>query len=138
MTTTDPDEARAKELYYSSYRVTAYNAEEDSLSIRPHHQPDTDEAREAFYAEGHEAGPFTAGEALAFVREAGRTGRRTDDDGRYIIEPVALYRVWYSQCDRHTGHVEEYAAPRTSAHSTCTHARTKAARAACRRATKEN
>lgn len=133
MTTNPHTDPRDRELWFSSYRVTAYNANMEGLSIQPHHQADTDEARTAFYAEGHEAGPFTAGEALAFVTEAGRTGRRTDDDGRRIIEPVAFYRMWYSQCDRATGHYEEYAAPRTSAHSTCSHASTKAARAACRR-----
>jgi hypothetical protein len=138
MTTTNPHtDPRERELWFSSYRVTAYNADMESLSVREHHLPDTDEARTAYYAEGHEVGPFTAGEALAFVAEAGRVGRRTDDDGNRIIEPVAFYRTWYSQCDRATGHYETYDAPKTSAHSTCTHANTKADRARCRAAAKK-
>jgi hypothetical protein len=126
--TTRPTNAEGHTLDFS---ITAYNADMESLSIRPAHQPDTDEARAAFYDQHWQEGPFSAGEALAFVAEAGRTGRRTDDDSRRIIEPVAFYRVWH---DYAPGHFELYDAPRTSAHSTCTHASTKTARAACRRA----
>ena len=117
------------------YIVTAYNADMESLSIRPVHQPDTNEARELFYDQGWDEGPFSAREVLEFVRVVGRTGRRTDDDGRRIIEPVAFYRIWHVYAP---GHFEEHAAPRTSAHSTCAHPNTKSARSACRRATKEN
>lgn len=109
-----------------TFQVTAYNAEGQPLSLRPHHVTD----REAFYAEGHEVGPFTAGDALAYVREAGRTGVRVDDDYNQLIQPVAEYRVWHNYAP---GHYEVYEAPRISAHSTCLHDRTKAARAACRR-----
>lgn len=106
------------------YTVVGRNDRGDSLSLRPEHLTDYG----LFCGEGWEVGPFTASEMLAYVREVGRVGIRTDDNGALHIEPVHTYVAYL-----YTGHPFEYPAPKTSAHSTCTHPPTKAARAACRR-----
>lgn len=115
----------------ADYTITAYNAEGESLSLRPHHATDY----EALCAEGHEVGPFSAGDALSYVAEAGRTGARLTNAGDHVVQPVATYRLW---AVRAPGHFEEHDAPKTSTHSTCTHANTKADRARCRAAKKGN
>lgn len=113
------------------YTITAYNAEGEPLSLRPHHVTDF----EALCAEGHEVGPFDPATALAYVREAGRVGVRLTDSGEVVVQPVHHYRVWATWAP---GQCERYWAPKTSAHSTCTHPSTASARAACRRLIKGN
>lgn len=123
--TTRPTDDRG---FPRDYTVTAYNSDGESLSLRPHHLDNY----EALCAEGWDVGPFTAAEMLAYVAELGRTGVRTDDNGALLVEPVHSYTAWL-----YTGHTFEYPAPKKSAHSTCLHLNTKAARSACR-AKKEN
>ena len=113
------------------YSITAYNADGEPLSLRPHHITDF----QALCAEGHEVGPYDPAAALAYVREVGRKGVRMTDAGDVVVQPVASYRIWAIWAP---GHFEEYAAPRPSAHSVCLHDSTKAARAACRRSAKGN
>ena len=108
------------------YTISAYNSEGEPLSLQPHHATDF----EALCAESHDVGPFSPADALAYVREAGRTGARLTDDGAHVTQPIASYRLWATFAP---GHFEEHDAPRTTAHSTCSHVNTKAARAACRR-----